>query len=146
MRKVAAGLGAALGFIAACNPPVEPSVGARDASAGSVVVATARSRYSAADDIVLTIRNGTGADVRYSACPGTLERRRGGTWLRSEQLMLCSDHAELLERGSSRVETVLLPEGVERGEHRVVVFLFPSDGPVGRPAADEALSNTFVVE
>ena len=146
MRRVAAGVGAALGYIVACSPPVEPSAGARDTPAGGVIVETARSRYGTADDVVLTIRNGTSAAVRYSVCPGTLERRDGETWLRSEQLMLCSDDAELLERGSVRMQLVRLPEGVERGEHRIVVYLFAPEESSGRPVAGEALSNTFVVE
>lgn len=132
MRTIGAML---CGCILACSPPVEP---AADISGRSVVVETARSRYGSADDIALTIRNGTNSEIRYSVCPGTLEHRRGGTWLRSEQLMLCSDETERLDGGSSRVEVVRLPEGVERGEHRVVVRLFAPRG--------EALSNSFVVE
>lgn len=132
MRTIGAILG---GCILACSPSVEPAV---DVSREGVVVETARPRYGISDDIALTIRNATSSEIRYSLCPGTMEHRREGTWLRSEQLMLCSDETERLDGGSSRMEVVRLPEGVERGEHRIVVRLFAPQG--------EALSNSFVVE
>jgi len=126
MRRI----GVVLGLMLGCSSASEPSV-------GTVVVETARSRYGPSDDIELTIRNRAAAAIRYSVCPGTLEHRRDGTWVRSEQLMLCSDETTLLEGGSSRVEVLRL-EGVERGEHRVIVRLFAPEG--------EASSNSFVVE
>jgi hypothetical protein len=88
---------------------------------GGLALRVDQSSYSPGDPAVLTLVNGTAADVGYNLCVTALDRRVGDGW-EPEPLPLvevCTMELRLLGPGQTADFRHTLPRGLQAGEYRM---------------------------
>ena len=72
----------------------------------------------AGQNVMLTLRNESGAPVGYNLCTSALQRRVSGTWEAVETGDICTMEIRTLDSGNSATFEKTLPDGLTAGEYR----------------------------
>lgn len=151
--------GAAMGGSAGSSATGAPGAteGSASPAAGGqarITIELDRTRYAPGATVNLRIVNRDDAGYGFSACPRTIERRRGSGWVTvPEEGRMCTMMLQLLGARETVMAETDLPTPLERGEYRIAITFSREEGPApGRdtpppaPAPTRVTSAAFRVE
>ena len=96
---------------------------------------------TSAQQVRLTLHNGSAASIGYNLCTAVLEHETGTTWSQVRTGEMCTMEIRSLPAGQSTTFDKTLPADLQRGNYR---YLTNGESPAGTPQAGIA-SNAFAV-
>lgn len=99
-------------LLAACGSSV------RAPASDGVTLSVTPASVEAGDDVTLTLRNATSAEVGYNLCASGLERMEGGSWMQVQSDRVCTMELRSLAAGQEARYELELDDDLPAGEYR----------------------------